>query len=89
MSSWVFASTPFRTSWVFSPVRSRMTPSTASSCFLIAELAQPRRDADGDAADVLDQHRHAVVHRQDDVADVLQGLQPAQAAHVVELPALE
>jgi len=27
------ASTRFNTSWVFSPVRSKMTPSTASSCF--------------------------------------------------------
>ena len=49
-----------------------MTPSTASSCFSIAELAQARRDADLDLADILHQHRRAVIHRQHDIADVLQ-----------------
>ena len=39
---------------------------------LVAELAQARRDADLHPADILDQHRRAVVHRQHDVADVLQ-----------------
>ena len=46
LSSCVFASTPFSTSCVFSPVRSMMTPSTASFCSLDAELAEPRRNAD-------------------------------------------
>ena len=39
---------------------------------LVAELAEARGDADDDAADVLDQHRGAVVHRHHHVADVLQ-----------------
>ena len=55
---------------------------------LETELAQPRRDADHHPTDILDQHRVAVVHRQHHVADVLQRLQPADAAHVIELPAL-
>ena len=55
---------------------------------LKAELAQARRDADHHAADILDQHRRAVVHRQHDVADVLQRGHAPQAAHVIELAAL-
>ena len=54
----------------------------------VAELAQPRRDADLYRAHVLHQDRRAVVHRQHHVADVLHGLEPAQPAHVEELPAL-
>ena len=37
---------------------------------LVAELAQARGDADGDAADILEQDGRAVVHGQHDVADV-------------------
>ncbi len=55
---------------------------------LEAEFAEPGGDADLDAADVLDQHRRAVVDRQHDVADVLGRLDQAFAAHVVELAAL-
>ncbi len=44
--------------------------------------------ADDDSPDILDEHRYAVVDRQNDVADVFQGLQAAQATDVVELPAL-
>ena len=39
--------------------------------FLIAEFAQARRDADLDLADILQQHRRAVVHRHHDIADIL------------------
>ena len=38
-------------------------------------------------ADVLDERRNAVVHRDDDVADVVQRREPAEAADVVELAA--
>ena len=53
-----------------------------------AELPEPRRVADHDLADVLHEHRDAVLHRDDDVADVLERLDAAEAAHVVELAAL-
>ncbi len=53
-----------------------------------AELAQPRRDADDDMADILDQHRRALVHRQHDIADILDGRQPPEPADIIELPAL-
>ena len=56
--------------------------------FLEAELAQARRDADLHPADILHQHRRAVVHRQHDIADVLQRGDAADAAHVIELAAL-
>jgi hypothetical protein len=52
------------------------------------ELAQARRDADGHAADILDQHRRAVVDGQDDVSDIFQGLKASDTADVVKLPAL-
>jgi hypothetical protein len=55
---------------------------------LVAELAQPRRDADDHAADILEQHRRAVVHGQDDIADVFRRHHAADAAHVIELAAL-
>ena len=52
------------------------------------ELAETRRDADLHPAHVLDQDRHAIVHREHHVADILQRGDAAQAAHIVELPAL-
>ena len=39
-------------------------------------------------ADILDQGRDAVVHGDDDIADIVQASQPAEAADVIELPAL-
>ena len=53
-----------------------------------AELAEPRRDAERDLADVLDQRRNAVVDGDDDVADVVERSHPADPADVIELPAL-
>ena len=38
-----------------------------------AELAEARGNADVHTADILDQYRSAVMHREHDVADVLQG----------------
>jgi hypothetical protein len=52
------------------------------------ELAEPRRVADDDLAHVADEHRRSVPHGQHDVGDILGLLEPAQSAHVVELPAL-
>ena len=37
-----------------------------------AELAESRRVSDRDRRDVLHEHRHAVLHREDDVADVFE-----------------
>src|SRR5208282_3959789 len=56
--------------------------------FLVAELTEARGDTDLHTADVLYQHRSAVVHCHDHVADVLQGIHAPHAAHVVELTAL-
>ena len=55
---------------------------------LIAELTKPRGYTDHHTPDVLYQHRVAVMDRQHHVADVLQGIEPPQAAHVIELAAL-
>ena len=52
------------------------------------ELAEPRRDAERHLADVLDQGRDAVVHGDDDVADIVERREPAEAADIIELAAL-
>ena len=55
---------------------------------LEAELAQARSDADRRPRPTsFTQHRRAVVHREHDVADVLQG-RSGRAAHVIELATL-
>ncbi len=53
-----------------------------------SELAQARRVADGDFADVAYAHRHAILRADDHAADVLHVLDQAQAAHVIKLAAL-
>ncbi len=54
----------------------------------VAELTEPRRRPDCDVADVVDRHGNAAARRDHDVADVLERLHEAEAADVVELPAL-
>ncbi len=56
--------------------------------FVVPELAEARRLADHDLPNVLHQHRRAVVHSEYNVADVLDGYEPSEAADVVELSAL-
>jgi hypothetical protein len=53
-----------------------------------AELSQPGRMADHDLRDVLHEDRRAVLHGEDDVADVVERIDAPEPAHVIELPAL-
>ena len=55
---------------------------------LITEFAQPWSVADGHLADVLDANRHAVIAADDNIANVVGVTHQADAAHIVELPAL-
>jgi len=55
---------------------------------LIAEFAEARRVADLDRADVLHADGHAVIGADHHVADVFGVAHQAEAAHVIELPAL-
>ncbi len=52
------------------------------------ELPEPRRVADLDLRDVLHEDRDAVLHREHDVADVLERDDASETAHVEELAAL-
>ena len=65
-----------------------MTPSTASIILLIAELAEARRVADLDRADVLHADGHAIIGADNNVTDVFGVAHQAEAAHVIELAAL-
>jgi len=53
-----------------------------------AELSEPRRGPDHDFTDILHQNGSAVVDREDDLADVVGGLEASDSADVVELAAL-
>ena len=53
-----------------------------------SKLAESRRVPNLNSRDVLDEHRDVVLHGDDDVADVLERHDPAEAAHVEELTAL-
>src|SRR6202042_2368487 len=53
-----------------------------------SELAQARRVADGDFADVANAHRNAILRADDHAANVLNVFDQAQAAHVIKLAAL-
>ena len=52
---------------------------------VLADDAEPRRVADEHARDVAHAHRHALGLGDDDVADVAQRLDEADAAHVERL----
>ena len=53
----------------------------------VAELAQPRRMANGHLAEVLDPDRNTLVIRDDNFADIGGVAEPAQSTHVIELTA--
>ena len=55
-------------------MRIRMTPSTASFCFMKPNCPSRGAWPIATVADVLHEHRDAVVDRDDDVADVLEVL---------------
>ncbi len=55
---------------------------------LIAELAEARRVADLDRADVLHANGHAIIGADNNVTDVFGVAHQAEAAHVIELAAL-
>ena len=55
---------------------------------LITELAESRRMADHDVANVLDANRNAVAGADDDVANIAGVTHQSNAAHVIKLPTL-
>ena len=54
---------------------------------VVAKLSKPGRVSDDDVADVAHENRCAILDREDDVSDVVQGHDAAEPTHIKELPA--